>query len=103
MVNVGSKRLKAIEKELKKMKLVNEKSLLASLEIAKVVEGGDIDELLDVCEKEIPILQGDSQLALWVLFRLAGPFLQYQDCPLASATPAQKARWEKIIQLKKNN
>lgn len=101
MVNVGSKRLKAIEKELKKMKLVNEKSLLASLEIAKVVEGGDIDELLDVCEKEIPILQGDSQLALWVLFRLAGPFLQYQDCPLASATPAQKARWEEIIQLKK--
>lgn len=101
MTNVGTKRLKALEKEVKKLKLSNEKYLLASLEIAKVVESGDIDELLDVCEKEIPVLQGNSQLAIGVVFRLAGPFCQYQGCPLASATPTQKVRWEKIIQLKR--
>ncbi|WP_018339681.1 thioredoxin family protein [Butyricimonas synergistica] len=101
IINVGIKRLKAVEKEIKKMKLLNECHLLAALKIAEAVGSDDIDKLLDVCEKEMPILQDDSQLAVWVVFRLAGPFCQYQDCPLASATPAQKARWEKIIQLER--
>ncbi len=100
---VEPKRFKAIEKEIKKMKLVNEKYLLSALEIAKVAGNGDIDRLLDVCEKELPVLKQDSQLAIGILFRLAGPFLQYQNCPLSAATPAQRARWEEMIQLKKNN
>lgn len=100
--DVESRRLKVIGKEIKRMKLFNESCLLASLEIAKAVGSDDVDKLLDVCEKEMPVLQRDSQLAIGVVFRLAGPFCQYQGCPLASATLAQKARWEKIIQLKRN-
>lgn len=103
LTNVHDKRLKEIGKEIKKMKLMHAENLLASLEIAKAVKGGDIDKLLDVCEKEIPVLQDDPRLAIQVIFRLAGPFIQYQGCPLAKATPAQKARWEKIIQLNRNS
>lgn len=103
LTNVDTKRLKAIEKEIKKMNLIHTKNLLASLEIAKAVVGDDIDKLLDVCEKEIPVLQNDPQLIIQIIFRLAGPFIQYQGCPLTKATPVQKARWEKIIQLERNN
>ncbi len=95
-------RLNEIEKEIGKLQPLNESVLLAAAKIARSVQTDGIDGLLDVCEQEIPKIEKDSQLAVSMAFRLAGPFLQYGSGPFSQATAAQKKRWEKIIRLKRN-
>lgn len=81
------KRLDAIGREVKALKLSNEKTLLASLAIAKAVKTENIDKILTSCEKEFPKLGKDSQM---IAYYLSGS--------LAKANDTQKARWQKIIQ-----
>ena len=81
------KRLDAIGREVKALKLSNEKTLLSSLAIAKAVKTENIDKILAACEKELPKLGKDSQM---IAYYLSGS--------LAKANDTQKARWQKIIQ-----
>ena len=81
------KRLDAIGREVKALKLSNEKTLLSSLAIAKAVKTENIDKILTACEKELPKLGKDSQM---IAYYLSGS--------LAKANDTQKARWQKIVQ-----
>ncbi len=81
------KRLDAIGREVKALKLSNEKTLLASLAIAKAVKTENIDKILAACEKELPKLGKDSQMIAY-----------YLSDSLVKANDTQKARWQKIIQ-----
>ena len=81
------KRLDAIGREVKALKLSNEKTLLASLAIAKAVKTENIDKILAACEKELPKLGKDSQM---IAYYLSGSLVKAND--------TQKARWQKIIQ-----
>ena len=81
------KRLDAIGREVKALKLSNEKTLLSSLAIAKAVKTENIDKILTACEKELPKLGKDSQM---IAYYLSGSF--------AKANDTQKARWQKIVQ-----
>ena len=85
--NTEAKRLDAIGREVKALKLSNEKTLLASLAIAKAVKTENIDKIMTSCEKEFPKLGQNSQM---IAYYLSGA--------LAKANDAQKARWEKIMQ-----
>ena len=82
---VDGKRLNAIGKEIKALKLSNERSLLASLAIAKAAISGDIDRLLSVCEKKLPQVQSRRAELISNLYT-----------PFASATEEQKIHWQKI-------
>ena len=55
------KRLDAIGREVKALKLSNEKTLLSSLAIAKAVKTENIDKILAACEKELPKLGKNSR------------------------------------------
>ena len=81
------KRLDAIGREVKALKLSNEKTLLASLAIAKAVKTENIDKILAACEKELPKLGKDSQM---IAYYLSGSLVKAND--------TQKAPWQKIIQ-----
>lgn len=81
------KRLDAIGREVKALKLSNEKTLLSFLAIAKAVKTENIDKILSACEKEFSKLGKDSQM---IAYYLSGS--------LAKANDTQKARWQKIIQ-----
>ncbi len=81
------KRLDAIGREVKALKLSNEKTLLSSLAIAKAVKTENIDKILTACEKELPKLGKNSQM---IAYYLSGS--------LAKANDTQKARWQKIVQ-----
>ena len=61
------KRLDAIGREVKALKLSNEKTLLSSLAIAKAVKTENIDKILAACEKELPKLGKDSQMIAYYL------------------------------------
>ena len=84
--NIDAKRLDAIGKEIKTLKLSNEKSLLALQTIAKAVKAGNIDRLLSTCEKELSKIDNNQ----YVVYYLSGAF--------EKATSAQKTRWQKIMQ-----
>lgn len=84
--NIDAKKLDAIGKEIKALKLSNEKSLLALQTIAKAVKAGNIDRLLSTCEKELSKIDNNQ----YVLYYLNGAF--------EKATNAQKTRWQKIMQ-----
>ena len=84
---IDNNRLDAIEREVKALKLSNEKTLLSSLVIAKAVKTENIDKILAACEKEFSKLGENSRM---IAYYLSGA--------LTKANNTQKARWQKIIQ-----
>ena len=86
--NIDAKGLDAINKEIKSLKLSNEKTLLSSLAIAKAVKAENINKLLTTCEKEFPKL--DQKMKMTMIYYLSGT--------LKKATESQNARWIKIVE-----
>lgn len=82
---VSNQRLDAIGREIKSLKLVQGEQLLGMLAIAKSVKTGNIDRILDSCEKEFPKI-GDRKTTV----------CQYLPKVLTRATDLQKSRWEKL-------
>lgn len=75
-----------IKKDIVALKLSNEKSLLATANIAKAVLGGNQNQLLTVCEKEVSQMTGE-EFPIMVAYNAK-----------AKATPAQMSRWMKVCQ-----
>ncbi|WP_292264697.1 thioredoxin family protein [Butyricimonas sp.] len=85
--NKDMKTLNEIEKEVKSLKLENERHLLGLINIAKAITKNDIDHVIATCEQEFPQMNF-AQTPKKIL-----EFL-YKD----KATDAQKARWDALIQ-----
>lgn len=81
-----AQRMEAIGKEIKSLKLSNEKSLLALQNIAKAVKAGNIDRLLSTCEKELSKIEKNQYV------------IYYLNSAFENATNIQKSRWQKIAQ-----
>lgn len=76
-----------IAKEVKNLKLSNEKSLLGLIAIGRAVKNGNIDRFLTTCEKEMPKVKADKRRLNYYLSQLT-----------AQGSEAQKARWKKIAE-----
>jgi len=82
-----AKRLDAIGREVKALKLSNEKMLLSSLAIAKAMKAGNMDKILTTCEQELPKLGEEAQMTAY-----------YISVSMENLKEPQKTRWEKIFQ-----
>lgn len=83
---IETSRFDEITKEVKSLKLSNEKSLLGLVAIGRAVKNGNVDRFLATCEREIPKVKADKRLLNYYLVQLTTPM----------GTDAQKARWKKI-------
>lgn len=82
---IKATRFDEITKEVKSLKLSNEKSLLGLVAIGRAVKNGNVDRFLATCEKEMPKVKADKRLLNYYLSQLT-----------TRGTDAQKARWKKI-------
>ncbi|MCQ4872311.1 thioredoxin family protein [Butyricimonas paravirosa] len=82
---ISKQRLEAIGCEIKSLKLMQEKQLLAMLAIAKSVKTGNIDRILASCEKEFPKIEDKKATVCRYLAKV-----------LTHATDLQKSRWKKL-------
>lgn len=82
---IKATRFDEITKEVKNLKLSNEKSLLGLVAIGRAVKDGNVDRFLATCEKEMPKVKADKRLLNYYLSQLT-----------TRGTDAQKARWKKI-------
>ncbi|WP_099291158.1 thioredoxin family protein [Butyricimonas sp. Marseille-P3923] len=82
---IKATRFDEITKEVKSLKLSNEKSLLGLVAIGRAVKDGNVDRFLATCEKEMPKVKADKRLLNYYLSQLT-----------TRGTDAQKARWKKI-------
>ncbi|WP_303178602.1 hypothetical protein [uncultured Butyricimonas sp.] len=85
--NKDMKTLNEIEKEVKSLKLENERHLLGLINIAKAITKNDIDHVITTCEQKFPQMNF-AQTPKKIL-----EFL-YKD----KSTDAQKTRWDALIQ-----
>ena len=81
-----ARKLKYMEKELKKLTIAEESKpiLVALLQVAKAVEAGNIDRLIDVCEQELPKIPSG---------RIPRKMFELQKDKM---TAEQQARWEAL-------
>lgn len=81
-----AKKLKYMEKELKKLKMAEESKTLVevSLQVAKAVERGNMNRLIDVCERELPRIPVN---------RIPRNLFEAQK---GKMTAEQRARWEAL-------
>lgn len=82
---IKATRFDEITKEVKSLKLSNEKSLLGLVAIGRAVKNGNVDRFLATCEKEMPKVKAGKRLLNYYLSQLT-----------TRGTDAQKARWKKI-------
>lgn len=82
---IKATRFDEITKEVKSLKLSNEKSLLGLVAIGRAVKNGNVDRFLATCEKEMPKVKADKRLLNYYLSQLT-----------TRGTDAQKAHWKKI-------
>lgn len=78
------KELDQIKKELIALKLSDQKNLIAQLNIAKAVLSGNMNTILTICEKEVPLLPIE-EFPLMLAFQAK-----------EKGTPAQLNRWVKL-------
>ena len=83
---INASRFDEITKEVKSLKLSNEKSLLGLVAIGRAVKEGNVDRFLATCEREMPKVKADKRLLNYYLVQLTD----------RGGTDAQKARWKKI-------
>ncbi len=76
-----------ITKEIKSLKLSNEKSLLGLVAIGRAVKNGNIDRFLTTCEREMPKVKANKRQLKYYLSQLT-----------TRGSDAQKARWNKIAE-----
>ncbi|WP_233556923.1 thioredoxin family protein [Odoribacter sp. AF15-53] len=76
-----------ITKEIKSLKLSNEKSLLGLVAIGRAVKNGNIDRFLTTCEREMPKVKANKRQLNYYLSQLT-----------TRGSDAQKARWNKIAE-----
>lgn len=79
-----AKSLDQMKKDIAALGLSNEKTLLSTVNIAKALVGGNQNQLLTVCEKEVNQMKGED-FPIMVIYNAKD-----------KATPAQLARWIKI-------
>lgn len=82
---VSNQRLESIGREIKSLKLVQGEQLLGMLAIAQAVKTGNVDRILDSCEKEFPKIGNRKATVCKCLPKV-----------LTCATEFQKSRWEKL-------
>lgn len=85
---IEASRFDELAKEVKNLKLNNEKSLLGLIAIGKAMKNGNIDRFLTTCERELPKVNADKRILNYYLTRLTE----------GNGSASQKARWKKIAE-----